>query len=93
MKIEDCVAIVTGGNRGIGLGFVEELLDHGARRVYIGSRNKEDGEQIAARDPDRAEQTSRIHIRNALAARLDGFDGLGEMGLSGPARDGAEGPA
>ena len=48
---------------------------------------------IAARDPDRAEQTSRIHIRNALAARLDGFDGLGEMGLSGPARDGAEGPA
>lgn len=53
MKIEGCTAIVTGGNRGIGLGFVEELLDQGARRVYVGARKKSDADEIAARDPDR----------------------------------------
>ena len=29
MNIENCTAIVTGGNRGIGEGFVEELLEQG----------------------------------------------------------------
>lgn len=53
MKIENCVALVTGGNRGIGLGFVEELLDQGAAKVYIGARTLADGEAIAKRDPDR----------------------------------------
>ena len=76
MKIENCVAIVTGGNRGIGLGFVEELLDHGARRVYIGSRNKEDGEQIAARNPDRLKAiqldvTDADQVRAAASACSD----------------------
>ncbi|KCZ54749.1 hypothetical protein HY29_13200 [Hyphomonas beringensis] len=42
MKIEGCTALVTGGNRGIGQGFVEELLNAGARKVYVGSRNPED---------------------------------------------------
>lgn len=53
MKVEGCIAIVTGGNRGIGLGFVEELLDAGAKRVYVASRKLADGEAIAKRDPDR----------------------------------------
>ena len=53
MKIEGCVAIVTGGNRGIGLGFVEELLAQGAARVYVGSRTLADAQAIAARHPDR----------------------------------------
>ena len=39
MKIEGCTAIVTGANRGIGFGFVEELLDQGAARVYLGARH------------------------------------------------------
>lgn len=39
MEIEDSVAIVTGGNRGIGEAFVRELLRCGARRVYIGTRS------------------------------------------------------
>ncbi|MAK64744.1 MAG: short-chain dehydrogenase [Maricaulis sp.] len=52
-KTEGCVAIVTGANRGIGLGFVEELLDQGAARIYVGSRNLADAEAIAARDPER----------------------------------------
>ncbi|MAC39044.1 MAG: short-chain dehydrogenase [Oceanicaulis sp.] len=53
MKIEGCTAIVTGGNRGIGLGFVEELLDHGAARVYVGARKRADAEDVAKTDPAR----------------------------------------
>ena len=50
MKIENCTAIVTGGNRGIGEGFVDELLAQGARRVYIAARSLADAEAAAARD-------------------------------------------
>jgi len=53
MKIEGCTAIVTGGNRGIGLGFVEELLTQGAARVYVASRLLADAEAIAAKEPAR----------------------------------------
>jgi len=38
MQIKDSVAIVTGGNRGIGEAFVREFLNAGARKVYVGSR-------------------------------------------------------
>lgn len=38
MKIKDCVAFVTGANRGLGLAFVEELLAKGAKKVYAGVR-------------------------------------------------------
>ena len=51
MKIEGCTAIVTGGNRGIGEGFVDELLAQGARRVYVAARSLADAETAAARDP------------------------------------------
>lgn len=39
MDIKDSVAIVTGGNRGIGEAFVRVLLESGARKVYAGSRD------------------------------------------------------
>jgi len=53
MNIEGCVAIVTGGNRGIGQGFVDELLDQGAAKVYVAARSKADVEAAVARAPDR----------------------------------------
>ena len=53
MKINGCTALVTGGNRGIGEGFVDELLAAGAARVYIAARSLAAAEAAAARAPDR----------------------------------------
>jgi NAD(P)-dependent dehydrogenase (short-subunit alcohol dehydrogenase family) len=39
MDIKGCVALVTGGNRGIGEAFVRVLLESGAATVYAGSRD------------------------------------------------------
>ena len=50
MNIEGCVALVTGGNRGIGEGFVQELLEAGAKRVYVAARTLADAEEAAASD-------------------------------------------
>jgi NAD(P)-dependent dehydrogenase (short-subunit alcohol dehydrogenase family) len=41
-RVEGCTALVTGGNRGIGRAFVEELLVGGAAKVYCGARDPED---------------------------------------------------
>ena len=38
-RAEGAVALVTGANRGIGLGFVQELLARGAKKVYAGVRD------------------------------------------------------
>lgn len=51
MKIEGCTALVTGGNRGIGQGFVEELLEAGARKIYLAARTLADAQAAAAADP------------------------------------------
>lgn len=40
MDLKGCVALVTGGNRGIGEAFVRALIESGARRVYVGSRDE-----------------------------------------------------
>lgn len=39
LKIEDSVAFVTGGNRGLGLAFAQALHTRGAKKVYAGVRN------------------------------------------------------
>ena len=38
MKVEGSVAIVTGGNRGIGEAFARCLIESGASKVYVGTR-------------------------------------------------------
>ena len=47
MEITSCTALVTGGNRGIGEGFVDELLAQGARRVYVAARSIVDAKAAA----------------------------------------------
>lgn len=61
MKIEGCVALVTGGNRGLGRAYVDGLLAAGAARVYA-----------AARDPDRIAADPRVE-----AIRLDVTESAG----------------
>src|SRR5258708_13205330 len=38
-QIEGTTALVTGANRGLGMAFVQALLDRGAAKVYAGARN------------------------------------------------------
>jgi NAD(P)-dependent dehydrogenase (short-subunit alcohol dehydrogenase family) len=54
MKIEDSVALVTGGNRGIGEAFVRALLAAGARKVWVGARDPANADHLAAEAPGRA---------------------------------------
>ncbi len=48
-----CVALVTGSNSGIGLGFVKILLARGAQRIYATARRPETLADVVALDPQR----------------------------------------
>ncbi len=39
MKIKNCVALVTGSNRGIGKALIEALVNAGAKKIYASARN------------------------------------------------------
>ena len=52
-EVEGCVALVTGSNRGIGLGFVNVLLERGARRDYAPGRNPANLPDVVALDRKR----------------------------------------
>ncbi len=53
MRYEDTIALVTGANRGIGLSIVEELLERGAKKIYLGVRDLKSVEELVKRDPER----------------------------------------
>ena len=54
MTIEGAVALVTGGNRGIGEAFVIALLEAGAAKVWVGSRDASAAAHLEAAYPGRA---------------------------------------
>jgi len=47
LKLQDCVALVTGSNRGLGLAYCEGLLRSGAAKVYAAAR---DCSKVGVRD-------------------------------------------
>lgn len=86
MKIENTVALVTGGNRGIGLAFARELLARGARKVYVGARDPatvtQSGVQVLRLDVNKPQDVAaaaalapdvQLVINNAGIAQTGGF--------------------
>jgi len=71
MNLKDCVALVTGGNRGIGEAFVRVLLaEKDAAKVYVGSRERSAGAHLEQEFPGRCiaielDVTDATQIANA----------------------------
>lgn len=53
MDIKDSVALVTGGNRGIGEAFVRAFLEAGAAKVYVGTRDPANAQHLVDEAPGR----------------------------------------
>lgn len=75
MKTEGCVALVTGANRGIGEGFVQELLDAGASKVYVAARQLSAAREASSTDerlvPLQLDVTKMNEVEAAAAAAGD----------------------
>lgn len=65
-RAEGCIAVVTGGNRGIGAAFVQELLERGAARVYVGTRNRGD---VALDAPNDRAQAVALDVTDEASVR------------------------
>jgi NAD(P)-dependent dehydrogenase (short-subunit alcohol dehydrogenase family) len=85
---KDCVALVTGSNTGIGLGFVQVLLARGARRIYATARRPETLADVVALDPQRVvalelDVTNDPQRRAAAAKARDVTWLINNAGISG----------
>jgi NAD(P)-dependent dehydrogenase (short-subunit alcohol dehydrogenase family) len=66
MKIEGCIALVTGANRGLGEAFASALLAAGAAKVYAGARRPE-SVRIAGVQPVKLDITNVGEVERAAA--------------------------
>lgn len=69
MEIEGAVALVTGGNRGIGEAFTRAFVAAGARRVYVGTRRPEAAAHLVAEAPERVVAVTLDVTDEACVAR------------------------
>jgi NAD(P)-dependent dehydrogenase (short-subunit alcohol dehydrogenase family) len=70
MKIEGCIALVTGANRGLGKAYVEALLAAGAAKVYAGARQPFEIPDSRV-TPVRLDVTSRADVESAAKRCTD----------------------
>jgi NAD(P)-dependent dehydrogenase (short-subunit alcohol dehydrogenase family) len=68
MQVAGSVALVTGGNRGIGEAFVRAFVAAGAQHVYIGARNPKDAADLVEELGDRV---SAIRLDVTQADQID----------------------
>lgn len=82
-QIKDSVALVTGGNRGLGLAFVHQLLEKGASKVYATSRKPQtfDDERIVNIPLDVSNPDS---IANLTTLAADATIVINNAGIIGP---------
>lgn len=76
MNVSGGIAIVSGGNRGIGEAFVRELIAAGADKVYIGTRQANAAQHLANEYPGKAvpvelDVTDERQVENAVAECAD----------------------
>jgi NAD(P)-dependent dehydrogenase (short-subunit alcohol dehydrogenase family) len=95
MDITGSVALVTGGNRGLGKAFVQALLDAGVQKIYVGARHLT-ATSDSHLQPLKLDITNPSDIAAAAAACQDvtllinnaGVGGGGPL-LAAPSMDGA----
>jgi NAD(P)-dependent dehydrogenase (short-subunit alcohol dehydrogenase family) len=76
VKIDDAVAVVTGGASGLGLATAKALLDHGAQLVVLDLKGKDAVAELG----DRAQFVEAdVTSEEAVAAALDTAESLGPL--------------